>query len=507
MEHMPLAAASMHSLRSLSLSSLPGSNVGNRTVYLGNIHPDTTAEEVCNAVRGGTLESVKLISDKSVCFLTFIQAKDAAHFFARTTAERITIHSRRIRVAWGTQSTPLSPEIQVAVNNGASRNLYVGVIENDEDNGDADASDVHNEEDEANDNTQKVPDADTLRRDFSVFGEIEQINFFKDGQCAFVNFLNILSCIKAVDYFNSDESSTNHLSFGDAYRNYKISFGKDRCANPPKTKKSKKKNKKRKEKLLQQKQLLEQQNDSEQTVTDPAKAPAFKGMGISSSVITEQLEEDDDESDVELVTGPPKGFKIEINGSPSEVSTLASSTDDLPKERRQHRNGRRGRRMSNTMSNGFSRGSSVSSFHNGYRRSNLPRVSSRGSFYQNDYNNSQPQLYPPQQVLYQHPSTTSLPQLVMGQSITLTPTKQPLNATIGSPYQQQYVYATAPVQQTPQYFTAPPQPYVYSQGGYQYHNNHHNGGYNNQQHRKGKRVNENNVSYINGDGNYYARNR
>ncbi|GMF05745.1 unnamed protein product [Ambrosiozyma monospora] len=33
MDHMPLAAASMQSLPSLSLSSLPGSNVGNRTVW------------------------------------------------------------------------------------------------------------------------------------------------------------------------------------------------------------------------------------------------------------------------------------------------------------------------------------------------------------------------------------------------------------------------------------------------------------------------------------------
>jgi hypothetical protein len=34
-------------------NSLAG--VANRTIYLGNIHPDTTCEEICNVVRGGIL--------------------------------------------------------------------------------------------------------------------------------------------------------------------------------------------------------------------------------------------------------------------------------------------------------------------------------------------------------------------------------------------------------------------------------------------------------------------
>ena len=29
----------------------------NRTVYLGNIHPKTTTEDLCNAIRGGVLQS------------------------------------------------------------------------------------------------------------------------------------------------------------------------------------------------------------------------------------------------------------------------------------------------------------------------------------------------------------------------------------------------------------------------------------------------------------------
>lgn len=38
----------------------------NRTVYLGNIHPETTTEDLCNAVRGGVLQSVRYMQDKHI---------------------------------------------------------------------------------------------------------------------------------------------------------------------------------------------------------------------------------------------------------------------------------------------------------------------------------------------------------------------------------------------------------------------------------------------------------
>lgn len=38
----------------------------NRTVYLGNIHPETTVEEMCNTIRGGALQSVRYLADKHI---------------------------------------------------------------------------------------------------------------------------------------------------------------------------------------------------------------------------------------------------------------------------------------------------------------------------------------------------------------------------------------------------------------------------------------------------------
>lgn len=38
----------------------------NRTVYLGNIHPETTTEDLCNAIRGGVLQSIRFMQDKHI---------------------------------------------------------------------------------------------------------------------------------------------------------------------------------------------------------------------------------------------------------------------------------------------------------------------------------------------------------------------------------------------------------------------------------------------------------
>lgn len=38
----------------------------NRTVYLGNIHPETTTEDLCNAIRGGVLQSIRYLQDKHI---------------------------------------------------------------------------------------------------------------------------------------------------------------------------------------------------------------------------------------------------------------------------------------------------------------------------------------------------------------------------------------------------------------------------------------------------------
>ena len=173
-------------------------NLGNRTVYLGNIHPETTIEEICNVVRGGLLHHIRYIPDKHICFVTFIDPTSAASFYALSNLQGLMIHNRRLKIGWGKHSGALPPAIALAVTGGASRNVYIG-------------------------NLDESFTEDRLRQDFSEYGEIELVNTLREKSCAFVNFTNIANAIKAIEAIRGK----------DEYRRFKVNFGKDRCGNPP----------------------------------------------------------------------------------------------------------------------------------------------------------------------------------------------------------------------------------------------------------------------------------
>ena len=173
-------------------------NLGNRTIYLGNIHPETTIEEICNVVRGGLLHHIRYIPDKHICFVTFIDPTAAASFFALSNLQGLMIHNRRLKIGWGKHSGALPPAIALAVSGGASRNVYVG-------------------------NLDETWNEDRLRQDFSEYGEIELVNTLREKSCAFVNFTNIANAIKAIEAIRGR----------DEYKKFKVNFGKDRCGNPP----------------------------------------------------------------------------------------------------------------------------------------------------------------------------------------------------------------------------------------------------------------------------------
>ncbi|KAL2000909.1 hypothetical protein VTN02DRAFT_2478 [Thermoascus thermophilus] len=173
-------------------------NLGNRTIYLGNIHPETTIEEICNVVRGGLLHHIRYIPDKHICFVTFIDPTSAASFYALSNLQGLMIHNRRLKIGWGKHSGALPPAIALAVSGGASRNVYIG-------------------------NLDESWTEDRLRQDFSEYGEIELVNTLREKSCAFVNFTNIANAIKAIEGMRSREE----------YKRFKINFGKDRCGNPP----------------------------------------------------------------------------------------------------------------------------------------------------------------------------------------------------------------------------------------------------------------------------------
>jgi len=180
----------------------PGVQTLNRTVYLGNIHPETTTEDLCNAIRGGVLQSVRYMQDKHIAFITFIDPTAAFTFFQVATYQGLTLNNRRLKVGWGKTSGPLTPALALAVHSGATRNVYIGGIEDFDSFGE-----------------------DRLKRDFGEYGEIELVNYLKEKNCAFVNFTNISNAIKAIEAIKNKPE----------YANLRIAHGKDRCANPPRS--------------------------------------------------------------------------------------------------------------------------------------------------------------------------------------------------------------------------------------------------------------------------------
>ncbi|KAI0128373.1 hypothetical protein BJ170DRAFT_324954 [Xylariales sp. AK1849] len=194
------SALAQQSVAAAAVATTAGgiNNLGNRTIYLGNIHPETTIEEICNVVRGGLLHHIRYIPDKHICFVTFIDPTAAASFYALSNLQGLMIHNRRLKIGWGKHSGALPPAIALAVSGGASRNVYIGNLD-----------DTWTEE--------------RLRQDFSEFGEIELVNTLREKSCAFVNFTNIANAIKAIEAIRSK----------DEYKKFKVNFGKDRCGNQP----------------------------------------------------------------------------------------------------------------------------------------------------------------------------------------------------------------------------------------------------------------------------------
>ncbi|KAI5289553.1 hypothetical protein KEM54_003674, partial [Ascosphaera aggregata] len=110
----------------------------------------------------------------------------------------LMIHNRRLKVGWGKHSGALPPAIALAVSGGASRNVYIG-------------------------NLDESWSEEKLRSDFSAYGEIELVNTLREKSCAFVNFTNIANAIKAIEGMQGRPE----------YKRFKINFGKDRCGNAP----------------------------------------------------------------------------------------------------------------------------------------------------------------------------------------------------------------------------------------------------------------------------------
>ena len=102
--------------------------------------------------------------------MTFVDPAAALTFFQVASYQGLTLNNRRLKIGWGKNSGPLPPALALAVHAGATRNVYVGNIED---------FDTFTEE--------------KLKRDFGEFGEIELVNFLKEKCVPFSTSLSLPS--------------------------------------------------------------------------------------------------------------------------------------------------------------------------------------------------------------------------------------------------------------------------------------------------------------------------
>lgn len=211
---------------SAEVASSMGGGIGNRTVYIGNIHPRSRTEDICNVVRGGILQNVKFLAEKRICFVTFVEASAAVQFYTNAFIDPIVLHGNMLKVGWGHHSGPLPKSIALAVTVGASRNVYVSLPE-------FAFKDKYINDPQYEEYNKKfrLPDEQQLRDDFSHYGDIEQINYLNDGHCCWVNFTNISAAIKLVEEVKYEDGGNFYKMLGGRYDGLVIGYGKDRCGN------------------------------------------------------------------------------------------------------------------------------------------------------------------------------------------------------------------------------------------------------------------------------------
>lgn len=99
-----------------------------RSLYFGNVHPSVTYYDVCKLANGyGPLELVKIVPEKKCAFVNFVKPDDARQLHEASQQGAIELFGQKAIIGWA-KSTPIRPEIQEAIDQGATRNLFVAGI-------------------------------------------------------------------------------------------------------------------------------------------------------------------------------------------------------------------------------------------------------------------------------------------------------------------------------------------------------------------------------------------
>lgn len=183
----------------------------NRCICISRLPSNTKLLDVCNIVRGGMLESVRILDDLNVCFVNFVEPTAAARFWANYQMKRLNVNGERVRVGWGRNPGPLAPELLQVIDQGVTRNLCLKWLTK---------TDPF-----AKNGLSEADSKAEIEKIFSPFGIIEQIRIAPEVSCSFISFTDIKNTVQAVSW--ARESGK--------FSDFSVQYGKDRCATLPRS--------------------------------------------------------------------------------------------------------------------------------------------------------------------------------------------------------------------------------------------------------------------------------
>lgn len=145
-----------------------------RAIYLGNLPDEVENRDLCKlGNKFGVLELVRINKDKKNGFINFIDPVAAEALFLAAQQRPFLMYNTQVRVGWA-KSAPLRPELQEAVSQGATRNLYIGGV------------------------SENITEAN-LKELIAPYchGEFDGIHILRPKKIAFVNLISIKAAIQA----------------------------------------------------------------------------------------------------------------------------------------------------------------------------------------------------------------------------------------------------------------------------------------------------------------------
>lgn len=173
-----------------------------RTIFLGGIPDGTSLEDLCDVIRGGALESVRILKEKNTAFISFLDSEAAHKFHEHCNTRGLFIRGQPVkRIGWA-DIRIMSSSLSLAVKSGATRVLFLGNL-----------------------STQAFS-RERLMEIGSGFGIVESVKFIRDKNIGtssgFISFGELKDAIYAHE----------RISNSPEFKECKVGYAKDRCDDP-----------------------------------------------------------------------------------------------------------------------------------------------------------------------------------------------------------------------------------------------------------------------------------